>query len=204
MLVYDPQIDGMTDGIYTPGGFLKGWNSGNDFAHSALFSASASTEIHSLPAATLEAHWRWNVGLDALRERYAAENLFVPQIWYVSYRGRLCSAVSWAEGADTALPLVDLILTYRSPSRLAKLAGGKPEQLVVKMSGVMPRLERFERRGDPYEHFIVRFGGSRAASGMAKLVEGRHGNWNELRRLNNARVLNAEIVDRYLSVAGRR
>jgi hypothetical protein len=205
LLVYDPQIDGMADGIYTPGGFLKGWNSGNDFAHSALFSASPSTEIHALPTAKLEAYWRWNMANDMLQERYEEKGLFIPHIWFVTYRGKVCSAVSWAEGIEIALPMVDVILTYRSPTRLAKLAGGKPEQLVVKVADILPRLEHFERSADPLDHFLVHFGGEpgRVASELAKLFQGRHGNWNELRRLSPERVLNAEIVDRYMGAAGR-
>jgi hypothetical protein len=201
LLVYDPQIDGMTDGIYTPGGFLKGWNSGNDFAHSALFSASSSSEIYALPSATLEEHWRWNVAHDELERSYAERGLFVPAIWYVSYRGRAWSAVSWAEGIEIALPRVDIILTYRSPSKLGKLTGGRPEQLMVKMADIAPRLEGFERRNDPYDHIIIEFGGDRAAAELAKLFQGRHPDWNDLRRLNPERVLDAEIVDKYLAAS---
>jgi hypothetical protein len=205
LLVYDPQIDGMSDGIYTPGGFLKGWNSGNDFAHSALFSASPSAEIYALPAKTLEAHWRWNYRHEQLVEEYEDLGLFVPSIWYVAYRGRAYSVVSWAEGIEVALPAVDFILTHRSPSTLAKLTGGKTEQLMVKMADLLPRLDRFKRKPDPYDHFIVGFGGntSRASSELAKLFQGKHNDWSELRRIHPERVLNAEIVEKYLAVVGR-
>jgi hypothetical protein len=204
LLVYDPQIDGMADGIYTPGGFLKGWNSGNDFAHSALFSASPSSEIYALPTEKIEGYWRWNYAYERLTEEYEDMGLFVPRIWFVTYRGKLRSAVSWAEGIEIALPMVDLILTYRSPSRLAKFAGAKPEQLVIKVADILPKLDRFERRSDPYDHLLVEFGGDagRTSSELAKLFQGRHGNWDELRRVAPERVLNAEIVDKYLS-AGR-
>jgi len=206
LLVYDPQVDGMTDGIYTPEGFLKGWNSGNDFSYSALFSASYSTEIFALPTDKIEAYWQWNMAHEELVERYEERGLFVPKIWYVYYRRKVCSVVAWAEGIELTLPMVDLILTTRTPSKLAGLFGAKPEQIVLKMCDLLPKLGGFECVNDPYDHFLIEFGGDKAKAEreLAKLFQGKHPTWGELRRIPHDRLLNEEMVARYLGVKWKR
>lgn len=206
LLVYDPQVEGMTDGIYTPQGFLKGWNSGNDFSYSALFSASYSTEIFALPTEKIEVYWRWNMAHRELEGRYEERGLFIPKIWYVYYRRKVCSVVAWAEGIELALPMVDLILTTRTPSKLAGMFGAKAEQIMLKMSDLLPKLDGFERADDPHEHLLIEFGGdaAKAQQELAKLFQGKHPTWGELRRIPHDRILNEEIVERYLGVKWKR
>src|SRR5262245_29767647 len=51
LLVSDAQIDGMNEGEYSADGFLRGWNTGNEFGYQSILSQSPDHQPMTLPTA---------------------------------------------------------------------------------------------------------------------------------------------------------
>ena len=115
--IKDPQSEGMAEGPYSRDGFLRGWNAGNKFGHHSILSQVAGSQtFHTVPAARLQALWRWNYQ----RER-AADYLntlemlpcFIPKVTPVIVGGALRTIVIWDATIPILLPDVDAILVPR-------------------------------------------------------------------------------------------
>lgn len=110
----DPQSHGMGEGPYSSEGFLKGWRHGNQFAHSAvLASGPLDAPPLTLPAATIERFWRWNLNRAALQERIG-EAIFVPRVMFFASSGAPISFVVWTDGMAAFLPVVDSVMVVRA------------------------------------------------------------------------------------------
>jgi hypothetical protein len=112
LLVSDPQNDGMGDGEFSADGFLRGWNTGNEFGYRSILSQQPGHPVLAAPAAKIEAAWQWNLAKDALQQQLG-ENVFVPQITFISQDGAVETAAVWGDAIPIALPEVDRILIPR-------------------------------------------------------------------------------------------
>lgn len=111
--VEDPQIAGMDDGPYSTEGLLRGWNAGNELALRTLLTGEHAQEtIHTLPAATIQRVWRWNLERKELQARLG-EEVFVPRISYLALDGRVQTAVVWGDAIPVVLPPTDQLLLAR-------------------------------------------------------------------------------------------
>jgi hypothetical protein len=111
-LVSDPQNQGMGDGEYSPEGFLRGWNAGNEFGYRVIISEQDPSEIRSLPTHYLESIWRWNYTRDT-QQKELGDQVYVPRIFFFDYRGSLCTGIAWGDAIPILLPHVDLLLVPR-------------------------------------------------------------------------------------------
>jgi hypothetical protein len=112
LTVSDPQNSGMGDGQYSAEGFLRGWNAGNAFAYLAMLTQDSASQVYTLPAARIEAAWRWNFNR-LMRQDEMADSGFVPGIFFFDVGGDLLTAVIWGDGIPILLPQVDLVLVPR-------------------------------------------------------------------------------------------
>jgi hypothetical protein len=127
LTVSDPQLEGMGDGEFTRDGFLRGWNAGNRFAHSAILSMKDEqrvTQPYTLPAAQNEAYWRWTYERQVLVDLLAEDGIdvFVPRIMFLGGAGGVRSMCIWPNLVPTAVPEVDEVLVARDqlPEKFAE------------------------------------------------------------------------------------
>jgi len=111
--VQDPQKEGMGDGPYSTNGFLKGWNTGNEYAYEAILTMQApSHKFYTLPANEIEWVWRWNFSIASTQASFG-ESLFVPRIMPLLINGELHTVVVWGDGIPELIPEVDMLLIIR-------------------------------------------------------------------------------------------
>jgi hypothetical protein len=112
--IFDPQIQGMRDGPYSPDGFLRGWNFGNTFSARRVLDPGPRERPTrwTLPERKLQAAWEWNYRRDAWR-RAAGGRFFVPHIVVDVVGGRPGLSVMWALGMPILLPEVDYVVIGR-------------------------------------------------------------------------------------------
>jgi hypothetical protein len=152
LVVSDPQSEGMGDGEYTPEGFLRGWNTGNRFAHQAYLALEQRGEKiighqHVLPAKTLRACWEWTYGINTLYDRVHDDDIdvFIPRVMFALCDGALRTLCVWPQLIPTALPAVDRILVLRDqlPAHLAE--GTNTTRALVTWQQVCEAASGFER-----------------------------------------------------------
>lgn len=162
--VFDPQPEGMADGIYSREGFLRGWRSANAAAHRDLLRGRADLPVPTLPAARNAAVVAWNRAREAYADRLAAvESLpcTVPPVMLLAPRGderTVLTAVAWS-GEPTALPDVDLVLASAPPTVRDTPDPGPAR--AIPLVALRPWLTAFERR--PADHRFGRHGRSHVA-----------------------------------------
>lgn len=117
LAVDDPQHDGMGVGAYSPEGFLRGWDAGNEFGHRAFLQHGAGEgPIPSLPRAELERWWSWNLCRQALMADFEVmlDGGFVPTIFFflgVAAPDAVTTAVVWGDCIPIAIPTeVDVVI----------------------------------------------------------------------------------------------
>jgi hypothetical protein len=125
LAVDDPQSDGMRQGPYTPEGFLRGWNRGNQFAHTAIARTDPKRPL-ALPAARNAAMWRWNYAkaafFDELMELVGeVPPCFVPTVRTLLVEGRagVQRIVTWDLDMAIAIPEVDLVVSMQDGALVA-------------------------------------------------------------------------------------
>lgn len=114
--IHDPQSDGMGSGPFTRDGFVRGWASGNRFGHRAILSQHDASGFYSLPAARLQALWRWNYQRERTTDVLNTVEMvpcFVPKITPVVVDEQLQMIVIWDATIPILLPEVDAILAPR-------------------------------------------------------------------------------------------
>ncbi|MBK9032210.1 MAG: hypothetical protein IPL61_12975 [Myxococcales bacterium] len=113
----------MGSGPYSRAGFLRGWREGNDLALRISATGRDAPElVYTLPAATIERVWRWNLERKDLQARLG-EDVFVPAISYLALDGRVQTAAVWTDAIPVALPPTDQLVLFRdrlAPRRLLR------------------------------------------------------------------------------------
>jgi len=111
--VFDPQTHGMSDGIYSTEGFLRGWNHGNEFGYQAVLGgANAPQSIFCRPAKKIEDVWQWNHVKNSVQEKLG-EQIFVPKIMFLSLNNRVATSAVWTDAIPTLIPEVDYLIIPR-------------------------------------------------------------------------------------------
>ncbi len=122
--VFDPQVDGMEDGIYSRERFLAGWTKGNRFGVQAISQQNGEAPLVADPRQIEEA-WAWNYRRGELQERLG-ENVFVPKvIWLLPMQGLApVRCVTWTFGAPTMIPetlITHIVLVRQKRPSLKKM-----------------------------------------------------------------------------------
>jgi hypothetical protein len=157
LTVSDPQTSGMGDGEYSREGFLRGWNAGNAFAYRALLSHDAAQPVLTLPAAQIEASWRWNFDRNG-RQAQIGDTVFVPRIFFFDVDGEARTGVAWGDAVPIFLPLVDLVLVPRQRLAPRRWRRAKEDIVVFTWAELEPSIRDFQPMGgepDCYELFYA-------------------------------------------------
>jgi hypothetical protein len=115
LTVSDPQGDGMGEGEYSTEGFLRSWNTGNEWACRAM-TQMGRTNPFSLPRALNRAYWSWNFSkAEFAQDLWTFEDIdvFVPRIMFLAHEGRARSFCIFPNLVPTAVPKVDFVLVIR-------------------------------------------------------------------------------------------
>lgn len=190
-LVSDPQVGGMGDGEYSTGGFLSGWNQGNDFGYRSIISQRPNENIPTLPTSQIEACWRWNFTLGDLQAQFG-ENVFVPRFMLLECEGSVRSGIVWPDGIPTAIPEADLVIIPRKTILPRKFLH-QPEDLVIApWAEVQPILETFPIKGGavPYRHLEYSTPPEHVISQLRALQP----TGMKIQALSTDKVLNTELV----------
>jgi len=154
--VEDPQLEGLGEGPYRTEGFLQGWQAGNDCAMRAFVTnGDGASEFRTLPAATLERVWRWNLARKDLQARLG-DDVFVPRISFVEVDGRVQTATVWTDAIAVALPPTDQLLLWRDQVAPRKLFRRVTGLCVCPYAAAEPLLRRFAEPGDGYQRMTYR------------------------------------------------
>jgi len=125
--IYDPQMDGMNEGPYSPEGFIKSWNAGNLFGYQAILrQESQDNKPFTLPTEQLEAVWRWNNTNEEIY-RSLGMDIFVPRIMLMAVGGETKTFCVWPEAIPTLVPKTDLVYIPRDELAPKKLFRGKKQ-----------------------------------------------------------------------------
>jgi hypothetical protein len=110
--IEDAQMQGMGRGPYSPEGFLRGWNFGNEFAVRHALESGPAADFASMPAEKLLAFWNWNYRLQTWKSK-AGSRQFVPRITPDLVEGAPSLTVVWPMGMPILLPAVDYVYVGR-------------------------------------------------------------------------------------------
>lgn len=113
--IEDPQLDGMGSGPYSQEGFLRGWNTGNEFGVRAFIQQETKTVVPFLPSSVIQGVWDWNSSRTSRMEKLGQDQ-FIPLIMYFDVDGKTCTAAIWPEALPVILPVVDMVLIGRKGS----------------------------------------------------------------------------------------
>ena len=142
LLVSDPQNQGMGEGEYSPEGFLRGWNAGNEFGYRAILTHQDASDFHSLPTSVLESLWQWNLTRDS-RHETRGDEIYIPRIFYFEHHGLLRTGVAWGDAMPILLPKVDLLIVPRKELAPRGLFKRSEDVTLLEWADVEPIVNRF-------------------------------------------------------------
>ena len=155
--ILDPQEGGMEEGEYTPEGFLRGWNAGNEFAYRAFLAMDEAPEaVDNWPTEELEAIWRWNYQEEGIQNRLGDE-VFVPRIMAIRVDEVLCSVAVWPDAIPCLIPLVDYLLIGRKQFAPRRLFRRKQDSCLVPLENARPVIETFAVEDHVRPAFCLRY-----------------------------------------------
>lgn len=139
-LITDPQVGGMADGNYSRGGFLRGWNTGNEFGCREI--GKGKHPPHVLPSAVIERFWRWNFERGRKQED-VGETIFVPRIMFFSLPEGVASCVAWADAIPILLPEVDFVIIVRDGLAPRKFFKRKADRALIPWAQILPAISSY-------------------------------------------------------------
>ena len=194
LLVSDPQTDGMGDGEYSPGGFLRGWNHGNEFGYKAMLSQEAGAAPHTMPAAIIETVWRWNYSV-VERQNAIGESAYVPTVFFFDVAGTLRTGVVWGDAIPILLPRVDVVMAPRQELAPRRLLRRAEDTVLFGWGDLEPLVSRFPR-DDAGALPAYRLFYDDPPNDVAQLFRGKPANVEPIKGRSLDQVLDQEIVDR--------
>jgi hypothetical protein len=190
--VYDPQVDGMSDGRFTGEGFLRGWNTGNEFGYSAILnSEDAPDRVFARPTAELESIWKWAREKEEIQRRLG-DDIFVPGIIWLEVDGQLVSAVVWPDAIPTLIPQVDMLLVPRKEFAPRQFFTKKEDRCLIPQGMVEGLLPDLDHGGFPLPCRRPTYVDSPKA--VQDFVRGLTASTHNIQRIEVAQILNAEMV----------
>jgi hypothetical protein len=198
LLVDDPQSEGMGRGAYSRDGFLRSWNAGNAFGHSAIVSQTTkddapATSFDALPSSALENAWAWNFRRDA-RQSTLGDDVFVPGIRLVRHEGRPKTFVVWGDAIPIALPEVDLLVLVRDELAPRRLFVKKQDICLVSFSALRPLLTLARRVEDGVPYHLFQY--DAPPSRLIEFFRSQQAFSEQLDGLPFDKVLSREVLDR--------
>jgi hypothetical protein len=194
MIVEDPQTNGMGTGEYNSEKFTNGWLHGNEFGYSAIL--KDHPEVSTLPQKKLHDAWKWNYKKEELQGSLS-DDIFVPSIMFLSYRGIPVTAAVWPDAIPSVIPEVDVLLIGRidlAPKKFFK----KTEDMVVgDWEEFQPLLDMHKSKmhGNSYYMYY-----ESVPKKIKKAIKNlKPSGEDELQGLGKDQVLDREIVQKYVS-----
>ncbi|MBU1310288.1 MAG: hypothetical protein KKE30_12250 [Gammaproteobacteria bacterium] len=192
--VDDPQTHGMGSGDFNSEKFTSGWLYGNEFGYQSIL--KDHPEVITLPTEQLEAVWSWNIQKERLQEE-VEEDVFVPSIMVLNYKGRAVTACVWPDAIPSIIPPVDILLIGRNelaPRRLFK----KVEDMAIgPWSDIQPLLERHKSKMQGQAYYLFY---QSVPTEIRKCVQSlKPVDRQTLARLSIDQVLNRELVKKYVA-----
>ena len=198
LLIEDTQTQGMGSGEYSRGGFLRGWNHGNEVGYRAvLTSEKAPSEVYTLPTRAIEGYWRWNITRNAF-QRELGDGVFVPRVMFAITSG--CSQVksfaAWTDAIPIMLPKVDLIVAPRAELAPTHWFRKKQDMALFQWGDIEPVLKDFplEERSLAYYRLDYRT----APPSVIRLFKAAQPISEKPTGVAIDSILNAELVQKHL------
>jgi hypothetical protein len=194
--IYDYQSSGMGKGEYSPEGFLRGWNHGNEFGCRAVLGGkSRPPRIFMLPGVELEGYWRWNYHLAAFQAQFG-ERLFVPRVMFIDFDGAVRSVVVWGDGIPIALPTVDYVIVPRDELAPHRFFKREKDTVLLSWSALYNALlADFPQHSHHLNYSLLDYGS--APKHVRKYLSSQPPNAKKLRGIGASQILNAEIAAPY-------
>lgn len=194
MVIDDPQIDGMRNGVYAPSDFVAGWNKGNEFGYQSILGQAG--EVKTLPTSTLENTWKWNYGRESLQSSIT-EDVFIPRIMFVIYKGKTVTACVWPDAIPSVIPEVDILLIQRKELAVRKLFTKKEDMAIGSWLQLSPLISKFSSKsvgGGSYLFY------QKVPTEIEKAIKALpSASTSELEGISQDRVLNEELVRKYVA-----
>jgi hypothetical protein len=109
--IFNPQIDGIKEGVYSSEAFIRGWNSGNKMSYSTI-NRKESNDLHFLPTKKINDGWNWNIEREMLQKNLG-EIYFVPKIMYCEYDSKIYDVFVHTDSIPTIIPISTGVFIYR-------------------------------------------------------------------------------------------
>jgi hypothetical protein len=187
-VITDPQIGGMADGEYSRDGFLRGWNTGNEFGYRTI--GKAPHPPHLLSSVAIERFWRWNFERGKKQED-AGEGIFVPRVIFFSLLEGVASCVVWGDAIPILLPEVDFVVIVRDELAPRKFFKRKPDRALISWAQMLPAISSYSYVGDALPYHRLDF---RAPPGeILSWIRGLSPHVGELTGIAAADVLDREL-----------
>lgn len=193
MVVDDSQTEGMGRGSYNSGKFYSGWKHGNEFGYQSIL--KDNPDVYSFPTETLNYIWEWNFHKNTVQES-VTDDVFVPSIMLLTYRGDLVSAVVWPDAIPSLIPHVDILIIDRkelAPRRLLK----KSEDMAIGLlSDFLPLIDQYKEKKMNGGYYLYYESVPKSIRQKVKSLPSSEG---ELEKVPFDQVLDADVVNKYMA-----
>jgi hypothetical protein len=189
--VSDYQVTGMGEGEYTPLGFLRGWNCGNEVGYKGLLQ-NEKTAPFPLPAQQIEVYWKWNYSREEFQESLG-DDIFVPRIMFISLGGIVEPVIIWTDGIPTIIPELNIYLIYRQ--KTTGFFGKNASFAIINKQQLNTLLSKFQTLEChlPYHKLEYRNTPKEIESFIKSLPPYQV----ELKNVTQDHILDKELVDKY-------
>nr|MBP6849674.1 hypothetical protein [Kofleriaceae bacterium] len=165
---------------------------GNDYALRVYLSkGGGASVVPTVPAATLERAWRWNLARKDLQARLG-EDVFVPKISFFELEGRVQTGAVWTDAIPVALPPTDQLMLWREQLAPRKFLRRVPDLCVCPYAAAEALLRKFAVPGDGYQRMTYR----EPPSEVSDFVRARSPWRGPLAGIAGDQLLEAEVVAR--------
>jgi hypothetical protein len=124
--------------------FIANWRQANQKATAVLRQGQPDLEIVELPNSVLNVAWNWNYSRSGAQAELG-EDVFVPKILFVRWRGYPATATVWTDAISVLLPKTDTVLIYRDTLAHRRWLRRQPDVVPIPWSEVERELLPFSR-----------------------------------------------------------
>ncbi|MFN0060659.1 MAG: hypothetical protein ACKVX7_19570 [Planctomycetota bacterium] len=192
LVVDDPQAEESGVGEFVAARFIANWTAGNQAAVSAI-ELPEGARFSTLPAATLEAVWRWNFRREAFQQELGAK-IFVPRIVFFKRGERPQSGIVWTDAIPAVLPQTDFVVLWRERLAPRKFFMRATDFVVVDWSVIAPFVSSFPRTETPLPFYTLRY--EKPPTALLDFVTGQPPSTVKPEALRHEHVLSDELAAR--------